>query len=202
MKILHGNIAGKFDEKHNRSFMIGDLEIVRADLWVAKHGDEETHTTFNENVNYLETKPQIFTVTHPSANHNYKEGDKLFVHYMAYETAERMDYGTVISTDFIFFKINEDESIELVDGLYLAESLYTPEDIRPSGIIIGGGKKEALKVRITHVPHNKPKHYEEHPVKIGDIVLTIDDKNYEFNYLGGKKYVKLLFSEIAMVVQE
>lgn len=201
MKVLNNKIIVEFDKNHNEVVGKGlnGLDIIRGHAWATVSDDEEMAKKYTVNTNYREVHPQICTVLHPSSNHDYKVGDKLFVHYMAAETCEYVGYlgitGYIIETDFIFFQILEDGIFKMVDGLYLGEQQYTAEEIRPSGIFIGGGVKEGLKVRITHIPEKFPKWYKEHPINIGDLVLTIDDKQYELDYWG-KKYIKLVDSEI------
>jgi len=194
MKLI-GNVLGvEFDKAHNKVLSVGlnGLDIIRADLWIAREDDGFQGSQFSENTNYLETLPQICTVKHPSVNHPYKEGDKLFVHYMAKECAERVDDYEVIDADFILFQIMPDETFDMVDRTYLGEQVYTEEEITPSGIIVSDRKKDGMKVVITHVPRRAA-------VKIGQTVITIDDKNYEINYKG-KRYIKLVEHEIVGVV--
>lgn len=201
-------IAVQFDEKHNYTLGKGlkNLDIIRADKWIHREDDGEQGSKYNENVNYLETHPQICTVIYENQSHPYKRGDKLFVHYMAYETAEAAfgedcENATIIDCDFIFFKILDGGSFEMKEGIYLGEQQYTEEEVRPSGIIIGGNKKEALKIRITHIPESPPKWHKEHPIKVNDLILSIDDKNYELNFWG-KRYVKLRYDEIAIIMMD
>jgi len=194
MKLLNGKIGVKFDESHNKTLTKGlnDLDIVRADLWINREDDGEQSSKYNENLNYLETKPQIASVTITSASCDYKVGDKIFLHYMAYETAELTEYGWIVDTDFILFQIMPDNTFKMVDGAYLGEQLLTDEVITETGIYLSGGKKEGLKVKITHVPDNNL-------ISIGETVVTVDDKQYELNYWG-KKYIKLVENEIVGVL--
>lgn len=151
---------------------------------------ENMATRVDENQNYLQTNPQIAVIKHPNIRMDYKPGDWVFVHYMAYEWAEMTEFGTMIDADFIFFQICDDSSLKLVDDLYLGEAVYSEEQKTASGIIYSlGGEKDNLKVRLTHLPPNN-----EH-FKVGDVVLSIDKHNYEFSY-GGQKYIKLMKSEI------
>ena len=191
MKFLHGKIGVEFDLSHNKKVAAGlnGLDIIRADRFY--NNDNENQNKYNENVNYLETLPQICHVMHPSSQHSYDTGDKLFVHYMACDCAEETEFGTVIDTDFIFFRIIGEE-FQPIDSLYIGEQVYTNEEVTSSGIFLGGPKRDGLKIKITHTPQNAQ-------YKVGDIVLSIDDKNYEFDYWG-KKYIKLMIDEIAGLV--
>lgn len=197
MKMHNNKILVKFDENHNKTVSKGlnGLDIVRPDRWYNNDGTEDSNKEkYNENTNFLETHSQICTVIAPSTKHHYKIGDVLFVHYMAKETCEAIDLngvtGDVIDTYFILFQIVDGE-FKMVDGMYLGEQQYTEEEVRPSGIILSE-KKEGLRVKITHVPDNSV-------LNVGDIVTTIDDKQYELNYWG-KKYIKLVEHEIVGVL--
>jgi len=96
---MKGTCIGKklyvrFDPDHNKVFELGDtgVKLIRPDQWL--HRDEEGKQTFQENTNYLETKPQVCEVLMANDNYPYKVGDKLFCHYMAYETAQNGDIVT------------------------------------------------------------------------------------------------------------
>lgn len=198
MKLLNGLIGGTFDKSHNKKVGVGldGIEIIRADKWLNMDAMQKDGVTsrFNENVNYLETNPQIFVVTHPSSLHKYKVGDRLFLNYMAYEWAENTEYGEIIDADFIMFKINDDDSFELIDGLYLGEEIFSAEIVTHGGIFISGGKKDNLRVKLTHIPLNSK-------FEIGDIVVSIDKNNYPLNYWG-KTYIKLMEQEIVGVMTD
>ena len=60
MNCLNGRIKVKFDATHRKIFNVGGIELIRPDEWL--HRDEGGKTTWAENTNYLETKPQICTV--------------------------------------------------------------------------------------------------------------------------------------------
>lgn len=152
---------------------------------------QDATTQYQDNENYLETNPQIATILHPNATLPYKEGDTVFLHYMAWEWAEITEYGHLIDTDFILFQIVGDE-IVMRDGVYLGEAVYSDEEVTPSGIILLEGKKDNLRVKLTHIPKDSI-------LQVGQTVLSIDKNNYEFDYWG-KKYIKLSESEIVGVI--
>lgn len=191
-------ICVSWNRDHNKVIGKGlnGLDLIRADMWLNKEAEEDENSTsrFNENENYLETNPQICTVLHANAKLKYKPGDRLFVHYMAWEWSERTEYGSVIDTNYIFFQIMDDGSFETVNDLYLGEPIYSNEEIQ-GGIILLGGKKDNLRVKITHVPIME----NSRPVcAVGDTVVSIDKNNYEFDYWG-TKYIKLTKDEIVGV---
>lgn len=215
-------LAVRFNSDHNKIYELGNtgIKLYRPDEWAERdeYGeiklDENTGTTkFGYNTDYKDTHPQICVVTAPNPNYPYRVGDKLFVHYMAYETAACGDIETleaIIIADYVFFRINPDGTWDLSNDTYIGEAVITGEEISPSGIIASLGKKDNLKVNITHVhqPYYKKnerypelvQNYRTYPVcNVGDTIISIDKYNYEFE-LDGKKYIKLSAHEIATVV--
>lgn len=195
MKLLNDKIAVQFETSHNKivGTGIGGLELIRPDRWL-NHDAEEVDgslSRFDENVNYLETHPQICVVIHPNTQCDYRAGDKLFVHYMALEWAEYTIYGTIIETDFIIFQIMPDGLLKLVDDTYLGELLFEKEE-ETNGFITVKEKKDSLKIKITHLANN---HKAEFGFGVGDIIISVDKNNYAFNY-DGKKLIKLTRDEI------
>lgn len=197
MIMMNNRMSVKFNTDHNKVVGIGlnGIEIIRPDKWLNREAEENDETTsrFDENVNYLETNPQICTVVHANCYLKYREGDKLFLNYMAWEWTETTDHGSIIDTDFIMFQIMDDGSLETVDDLYLGEAIYSEEEKTASGIILLAGKKDNLMVRITHVPFNHDS--ESRGFGLNDIIISTDKNNYEFDY-HGKKHIKLMFNEI------
>lgn len=190
MKLLNKNIIVRFITEHNKAIGTGinGEPIIRADLWLnteAELADEPSR--FDENLNYLETNPQICVVVVPNAYADFKAGDKLFVHYLAWEWKELADYGYVIETDYVFFKILPDDTFEMVKDNYLGTPIHH-KDEEIGGFIIASTTKDNLQVDITHVPA-------ESLLSIGDRVISIDKNNYEFDYWG-KRYIKLTKEEI------
>lgn len=197
MRLLGNKAIVEYDRSHGKILAkgIGGTEIVRAEKWLNHDAEENENTTsrFDENTNYLETNPQIAIIKHPNINLDYVAGDKIFLHYMAWEWAELTEHGHLIDTDFILFQILPHGTFKLPDNLYLGEAVYSEEEITPSGIIMLEGKKDNLKVKLTHLAQNNT------DLKVGDIVLSVDKNNYEFDYWG-KKYVKLMSDEIVGVI--
>lgn len=194
MRLIGDNIGIQYDKKHNKVVKIGDIELIIQHEWDDNQTDDG-YTRTNGNVNLLEVVPQIATVVAPNDKFPYKEGDKVFLHYMAHEWKEPLNYGgmdfDVVDANYIFFKI-VDEQIVLADDHYLGERVFEKEQIRPSGIIININEKPvASHIKITHVPQNSSKSY----IKEGFQAITCDDKQYEFTYKE-KKYVKLVADEI------
>jgi len=199
MRLNSNLIAVKFNTSHNKIVGngINGLELIRPDHWINNEAEEneDSLTRFEENVNYLETNPQICSVLHQNANCEYREGDALFVHYMALEWAEITQYGTVIETDFILFQIMPDGELKVVNDTYLGELVYEKEE-ETNGFVVIKEKKDSLKIKITHVA---PNHRQEFGFGVGDTVISIDKNNYAFNY-NDKKYIKLTRDEIVSIL--
>lgn len=207
MKVLHNRIVVRFDETDKKLFNVGGVELYRPDEWL--HKSEEGKTTYAENTNYLETKPQIATVVYE--NHSpkldgygipipntrkylYKTGDKVFLHYMAHTTSTYAIEETkdaFVFADYIFFTFNEDGTYKMAEGVYFGEQIYSEDEKTPNGIIINvlGHKPKLCQIKLTHVPDGSE-------FKVGDVILTVDSYQYPAN-VDGKDYVMVRESEIS-----
>lgn len=208
----------------NDRVTLGDtgITLIRPDKWVErdrngeiKTDDKDGTTKFGFNVDCKETNPQVCVVLASSDKYPYKVGDRLFVHYMAYETAMQIDLETLeamIDAEFVFFKIENDEIGELANDIYIGEPIINNEVVSPSGILVEMGKRDNLRVKITHICKPfykkiaevislKPQKLTEPCVKVGDIAIAIDKYNYDFTF-NGKKLVKLTSGEIAGIYGE
>lgn len=207
-------IGVRFDQLHNKVLGVGlnGIEIVRAEAWKSTQDDKDGNSRFEENVDYKETHPQICVVTKTNPDYPYKVGDKLFVHYMAFETAKNGDivtYDAIIDADYVFFTLKDDEII-ISEDIYIGEPIYSKEEKTKSGIVLAGGKEDSLKIRILHttapfykyLPQigERAKFLTQPIVKPGDIVISQDKYNYHFKY-NKKKYVMLKGHEIAAVYE-
>lgn len=202
MRCVNNFLGVKFDPTHNKVVGkgINGLDIIRPDEWL--HKDDEGKQTFQENTNYLETKPQICTVIVANDNYPYQVGDKLFVHYMAWETAKCGDIVTheaFIVADYVFFTILPNGELKMAKENYIGKQLYTEDIVTKSGIFLQGGRPKSLQIRITNIPQEPPKWYGRHPVVKDDIAISCDGYNYEFKY-DGQKYIRLKWSEIAGIM--
>ncbi len=191
MNILHNKLIVKFDEKHLKEFDLGGITIIRPDEWL--HKEEDGKQKFAENTNYLETKPQIATVTHANSKLPYKVGDKLFLHYMAHETASYFNEETkeaFINADYVFMTFNEDGTYKMADGIYFGEQLFDDDEKTESGIIINvlGGKPKLCNIKLCHLPAHTG-------FERNEVVLTIDNYQYPLK-VDGKDYIMLREREI------
>jgi len=185
----------KFDADHNKVVGKGlnGMEIIRPDKWLNEVPDAQGNSKFQENTNYLETHPQICTVLMANPAYPYSVGDKIFVHYMAWETAKNGDIVTneaFIFAEYVFFKILPDGTYLMADNVYIGEQQYTDEVITPSGIFLQGGNVEVSRIKIIHKPNN-----DNGSIAVGDTVISIDRHDYNFT-ISGRKFVKLTQKEI------
>jgi len=195
MNILGNRLIVRFDEADRKLIPLGDTGVVllRPDEWVHKDGDEETHTKTEENCNYLETKPQVCVVTHANSKHPYKENDRLFVHYMAWVTAEYANEKTkeaYIDADYVFCTMLPNGEYKMADHVYFGELVLTEDEATPSGIIVNvlGKKPKLCQIRLVHLPNCSQ--FEK-----GDIILTIDNNQYRA-VIDGHNYVMVRDREI------
>lgn len=191
MKVLHDKLVVRFDDDHNYLFDVGGVQLIRVEEWL--HKDEEGKQTFQENLDYRETKPQIAVVTHPNEKYPYQVGDKLFLHYMAHTTATYADEKTkdaFIFEHYVFLTFNEDGTYKMADKVYLGEQLVTDDETTPNGIIINvlGNKPKLCQIELKHLPENSP--FEK-----GQVVISIDSNQYKCT-IDGKEYIMLRESEI------
>lgn len=196
MRTINTSVFVKFDLDHNKVWTFGEHKIYRPDHWV--DGEEEKA---EGNVNHLDTNPQVADVLADCDNYEVQKGDKVFLHYMAFEWAEEMEIegqkGHIIQGDYILMKI-KGENFEMIGDTYLGQQEFTKEMVLDWGLILNVEKRPvASTIVLTHLPI-EPK-AERKELKAGDTVISIDDNQYIFDY-GGKKYVKLTGDEIVGVI--
>lgn len=195
MRAIGEKIGVIFDDTHLKSYDLGNgIKLERAESWLAKEGDEETHSKVETNVNHLYTNPQIATVAVENDSYNHKEGDLVFLHYLAYEMFEEFaeingKQAYLIDQQFVLLTIKNGEYI-LEPNKYLGEIFINEPPKTTSGIYLTSQEsvKDSMKVIITHVP-------EVGEFKIGDVVIPVDSSHYIIN-LYGKDYVLLKEDEI------
>jgi hypothetical protein len=221
-RCMNNSLLVRFED--NLLFELGDTGIIlqRAEQWLARDRNGEIRTNeqdgtskYEYNVDCRETHPQICKVLASNENYPYKKGDRLFCHYMAFESAKDGDIVTlqgIINADFVFFTIRPDGELIMADDIFIGEPIINDEVITKSGILAELGKKDLLKVKITHAhkPYYKRlrhdtwerSQYLTNPVvEVGDIAVSVDQYNYDFEF-NKKKYIKLKGSEIAGIWSE
>ena len=201
MKAVGDRLFVDYDMTHNKVFKINGLDLLRPDIYLFKDG--ESDNKMEAKVNKLDLNPQIATVEIDNPKFNLFKGDKVFLHYMAYEWLDINEYELIdnkklycIDAKNVFFKIFEDR-LELKEDLFLGEVILENK-LTLSGIHINieNKRKESL-IKITHIPKECGKEYKQ--INVDTIVKTIDDNQYIINY-DNKKYVVLKSSEIVGIL--
>lgn len=197
MKMINNYIALEYDLSHNR--IINGL--YRPTDWVFENSDQKDGATvYDTNRNKKETNPQIATVIVSNDNCPYQIGDKVFTHYLSFDSPNSMDLDgkeyTVTTYQNIFFKINDDGSYTMSPRTYLGEQVYSEGERTASGIYTTpfAEIKETLRIKLTHVP-------EESEYQVGDIIVSADDYQYEID-IYGKKLIKITEEWIYGKVQD
>jgi co-chaperonin GroES (HSP10) len=186
-------IGVEFDHNHNKTVKHGGLELVKSTSWF--YEELEGKAMYDVNRDLKDTNPQIATIVTENKSYGLKKGDKVFVHYLQYDTKLEFDGVKYINFNTIFFKINGEDDFEMADGVYLAKRTIIEAKKTESGIYITSeeAKPEPLKIKITHVPRNNV-------FNVGDIAVTADDFQYEIDVYG-EKYVKVTPEWIVGVIE-
>lgn len=198
-ELVGEKLAVRFNQKEKTEHTFSNgLKIEIADAWEHSEGTEEQHKLVNHNVNKIDVNPQTATVIISGENPFFKVGDVIFTHYLAYEHQEIMetDEGelSVIDTELVIFKVENGEKI-LPDGYFLGKQIMETEIKLDSGLFLNVvEKKKSLTVEITHVP-KKPSH-----IELKDVIQSVDDFNYQFDY-EGEKYIFIKEEEIVAKVR-
>jgi co-chaperonin GroES (HSP10) len=131
--------------------------------------------------------PQLAIVKAENENYPHlKIGDMIFLHYGAYEGRYPCkEGGSFVNAQMIFFKLENNKFIP-AEGIFIAKQLFKEAPRTMSGILLTPdvSEKQKCQVEIIAVPEN------ENVISVGDVVYTIDDHQYVFEY-NGDKYVKL-----------
>ncbi len=182
-KPINDWVGVEFDEKHNKSMMIGNIEIARPDTWVYQEFDDKT--MYENNKDLKATSPQIAKIIKPNKKHGLQKDDLVFVHYLQYNTSLIIDGIKYIPFNTIFFKINGKDDFEMADDTFLARQIVIEAPKTASGIYLSStnDKREPLKLIITHAPRNSK-------IKVGSTIVTEDNYHYEIDVYQ-EKYVKI-----------
>lgn len=182
MNSLKDYLIVKYDMDHMRNVSLGGviIEISR-----------------ECNVDLKDGNPQKCVVIATSENEKWiKPGDVVWTHYLGSDDTNKFKDGDEnyhkITRNNVFFKINDDETLEMNDNVYLAKQVIDEDNKTESGIYLTStsDKPKALILDITHTPKNRSE------ISIGDRVFTQDDFQYIINY-NGEKLVKIDFAFIA-----
>jgi hypothetical protein len=182
-KPINDWVGVEFDEKHNKSMMIGNIEIARPDTWVYQEFDDKT--MYENNKDLKATSPQIAKIIKPNKKYGLQKDDLVFVHYLQYNTSLIIDGVKYIPFNTIFFKINGKDDFEMANDTFLARQIVIEAPKTASGIYLSStnDKREPLKLIITHAPRNSK-------IKVGSTIITEDNYHYEIDVYQ-EKYVKI-----------
>lgn len=211
-QFFNNNIIVLFDYDWNSSLVAQPNGLVIPERFVIESGDEDADTAYGVTTDRRLINPQTVTVVQGNedwlntVNNTYPEYERdqilkltpliipgrYFVHYGAFEVANWLDkehHGT-IPGKMLLFGI---DPIRCMQGTYLGEEVFGELPRTESGIYLTPQMetKEGVLVRVTHVP-------EDGKVEVGDVVVTIDQFQYDLWY-DGKKYIKVDDSEIVGV---
>jgi hypothetical protein len=186
MRMINNYIAVEYDLDHNR--VINGL--YRPTEWVFENSDQKEGTVvYDTNRDKKETNPQIATIVISNDKSPYKVGDKVFTHYLSYDSPHAIDLNgkeyTVTTYQNIFFKMNSDGTYEMAPRTYLGEQVYSEGERTAIGIYTTpfDTVKETLRIKLTHVPEGSE-------YKVGDIIVSSDDFQYIID-IYGKKLIKI-----------
>jgi len=119
-------------------------------------------------------------------------GKKYFVYYGAYETASWLsETEAIIDAKFVFFQL---DPVVMLPGIYLGDEVFDNGERTNSGIWLREERKDGLRVKLTHVPKGGS-------YKVGQTVITYNDKNYWLRY-GGHKHLKITEDVVVGIEQD
>lgn len=209
---FNNNIIVLFDHDWGSPYVKQHSGILIPERYVLEDGDEDAPTANAVQTDRRLINPQTVTVvqgngawlklvadTYPEYErdailkaHPLITPGRYFVHYGAFEVAKWIDkeHHGAIPGKMLLFGI---DPIRCMQGTYLAEEIFSELPQTASGIYLTPQleTKEGILVRITHAP-------EDSLVSVGDIVVTVDQFQYDLWY-EGKKYIKIEDSEIVGV---
>jgi co-chaperonin GroES (HSP10) len=131
----------------------------------------------------------------PEGHELFKAGDKVCTHYLASHKDKGFEHEGVVyhrvPLSSIFFRINEDESFDMNDKVYLCSFVVNEAPKSPSGIILDpyGDKREPMRLKVLEVPKNSRE------INVGDKVISQDDYQYTLKY-NGVEYVQINYDHI------
>jgi co-chaperonin GroES (HSP10) len=131
----------------------------------------------------------------PNGHNFFKPGDKVCTHYLCSQDDKAFDFEGVIyhrvPLNLIFFRINEDDSFDLNDKIYLCDLIVIDAPKTESGIYLTpfDVKKEPLRLKVLHTP------VKDRGIKVGDQIISQDDYQYTLKY-NSREYVQINYEHI------
>lgn len=212
---MNNKVVVLFDYNWNSGWVDQGNGFVVPERFIIEDGDADADAAYGVTTDRRLINPQKITViqgneywiktikeTYPEYERNLilkstplVVPGRYFVHYGAFEVATFIDeeHHALMPAKMILFGI---DPIWCMPGTYLGEEVFGELPMTESGIYLTPQleEKEGVLVRITHIP-------EDSKVSVGDIVVTVDQFQYELNY-EGKKYLKVEDAEIIGVKTE
>ena len=180
MNCINNYLYVTFDENHRfLRTLDGGMEVIVPEMWEYTDDWGQKNGRMDGNLNGLEANPQIAYVL--AGNNNFNPGDKVFLHFLAWENALKLDLdnysGCFIRESDVFFVDNGE--ILMCKDTYLG--------IRVMREIFGMEAKSECYIELTDVCDGR---YGK-----GDVIVTIDDAQYPVQYRD-KEYIKVMKNEI------
>lgn len=206
MRVIGNHILVVFEK--NNVFRSGELELEKpVGVYEFDEAHQERRFMTDGNINRLEVNPQIATIVASSEKFNLKKGDKVLMHYMAWEWCKEekpldIEGQDVYRTEgeYVLGYIRNDQYFP-VDNTYFGKRVYLEAPKTASGIFLSPYDKinQASHIQITHLPEITLRDYKF--LTKGQIAITVDDKQYPF-MIGEEEYIKLTAEEIVGWVDE
>lgn len=176
MRSTRGFVILKYDKGHMRKAKLGSIEIeiqreVNNDL-KAGHDQRAVVVGVSDYSTWL------------------TQGDVVWTHYLGSDKGNSFEHEGVvyhrIRESQIFFKIKEDGSFEMADGVYLGKEVIVEAPKTESGIFLTpyDDQKEMLKIKVTNAPDNQDL------IKAGNTVMSSDASQYLITY-EGETFIKI-----------
>jgi hypothetical protein len=182
MKSIGDNIIVKYEIGHNRNIKIGDVTI---------------EISRECNIDLKEGNDQKGVVVGVSDGEQWlKEGDVVFTHYLSSDKGNMFEHDGEkywrVPKRNVFFKVNQDGTLETNDGVYLCEQLVVEQPKTASGIYLTpfDVKEDTLRLKVTHKPRDAK------GIDVGDVIMSSDAYQYVLKY-NGLEVVKIDYNFIS-----
>jgi hypothetical protein len=172
----------------------GDMFIIKYDIGSIRKvdvGGVEIEIAAECNMDVRGNQDQIGIIHAAPEGHTFfKKGDKVFTHYLASHESNSFEYeGEVyhrVPLRSIFFRVNEDETFDMKDKVYLCDEIVVEAPKSPSGILLTpfDDKRQELRLKVLNAPKSSRDIFE------GDKIISKDDYQYTLTY-NKRKYVKI-----------
>jgi hypothetical protein len=176
MRSVRGYVILKYDKGHMRKAKLGAIQIE-----IAREVNNDLKEGHDQRAVVVGVSDSCKWLT---------QGDTVWTHYLGSDKGNSFEHeGETyhrIRESQIFFKINEDGSFEMADGVYLGKEVISEAPKTESGIYLTpyDDEKELLKIKVTNVPDSQDY------IKEGNTVMSCDGNQYLINY-EGETFIKI-----------